>query len=527
MAEYDEAEVTDTVEMDVNFAELSIISDGCICTISEDSKIIKLQGLGKELKGLLQTYKFVAGLKQICHVTPSSYMPVKVRKYIHLFISLILEDDNCDREILLEVFAFSKTKLPHIPTKYRQRFWYYFSPWEEILSKIGYSLKTPYLYQNGEFNESCEFIKKLRGLAYVYSFKLAIGSLNIDVFGTSSEETFLADIGSFPEFSGKVRYTMAVISDGSDSKSGDKMESSLVDIPLLPFDLMCIHGNQADYGVGRGTIGAYLCVEFTHNGTLHGDAEDVSDDVATPTVVDVKSSGIADAVVDCAKSSTEAKSGVEVTGVSSGRGSAIVTAQPQQEVVSSGGSLSTASGGRGGGAGSVPCSVSLLLTNAHVVFGGLYNCFDDDHPPDVRRKLPVFNTFFKYGTYLRAEQHIDYTFIRPKRSCFVSMNHNDITYKGNSYRFPKEPQNVLLAWKSDLRLICGENVLKRGMSTGVTIGMINRFECDKFVFEISNNVDGTPFSAPGDSGSLVYLVQGLQLIPFIIIIKSIPGRVEE
>lgn len=66
-----------------------------------------------------------------------------------------------------------------------------------------------------------------------------------------------------------------------------------------------------------------------------------------------------------------------------------------------------------------------------------------------------------------------------------------------------------------MALIFGENVLKHGMSTGVTIGKIKRFVDDQLVFEIVN-VDKTPFSSPGDSGSLVYLVHGHELIAFAL-----------
>lgn len=111
MAEYANTEVTDDMEIAVNFAKLSV-SDESQYTVSEENKIPKLQGLGKKLKGLLLTYQFAAGLEQICRSKLSSYVPVKVRKYIHLLISLILEDDNPDRPILLEVFNCSTIQLP-------------------------------------------------------------------------------------------------------------------------------------------------------------------------------------------------------------------------------------------------------------------------------------------------------------------------------------------------------------------------------------------------------------------------------
>jgi hypothetical protein len=150
----------------------------------------------------------------------------------------------------------------------------------------------------------------------------------------------------------------------------------------------------------------------------------------------------------------------------------------------------------------------LLLTNAHVVFGGLYNCFEGDRHLINSGTLDKFNQSFLFGTYLRDDEHMDYTFVRPKRSCFVSQNHNMIEFKDKKYALVREKfsEAVIDAWKVGPACFVGGTVLKCGMCTGVTFGKIHGYDYKKVIFEIQN-VDGIPFSAPGDSGSLVYLVE--------------------
>jgi hypothetical protein len=232
MAEHDE-----TYDIQIEFAALSVVDDNAF-TVSKENQIAKLQTLeSKELRSLLLTMRFASELKNMCDgEQKSKYMPVNMRKYILLFISLILKDDNTDRGVLLEVFGCPVARLPYIKKNHRTRFWNYFSPWKDSLLSISYTLKTrtPYLYWNGEFNEECEFIKKLRTLPYVYFFE-AIGSSEIHVFGSSLEETFLTDIASVTvPVTVTVQYTMSPIRDSSNSKSGDKLESSLVESHFFP-----------------------------------------------------------------------------------------------------------------------------------------------------------------------------------------------------------------------------------------------------------------------------------------------------
>lgn len=221
MSEHD-----DTDDIEKEFATLSFVDDNAFA-VSTENVIAKLQTLeSKDLRSLLLIMDFALELENMCSgSSKSKYVPVKMRNYILLFISLII-GDNSDSELLKQVFGCPVAQLPFIKVTYRTRFWNYFSPWKDALLSISYTLKsqTPYLYRNGEFNEECEFIKKLRTLPYVYFFE-AIGSSEIHVLGSSSKETFMTDIASVTVPATVLQYTMSAIRDSSNSKYGDKLES--------------------------------------------------------------------------------------------------------------------------------------------------------------------------------------------------------------------------------------------------------------------------------------------------------------
>jgi hypothetical protein len=182
----------------------------------------------------------------------SKYVISVMRKYFCGFITFILGVDHPDYPALIKMFEKSPSELSYIRTRYRNRLWSHFLEWRDCLIFMSYRKKSKWVYANGQCTQECRDI--LKKFKYLYSFEKAIDSDLVEVVGAASEETFREDLKLYSELATVVTYTQIIASDDCDSRSGDKVESNLVDIPLLPFNLYPVH----DSGVGRGAIGAHL-----------------------------------------------------------------------------------------------------------------------------------------------------------------------------------------------------------------------------------------------------------------------------
>jgi hypothetical protein len=76
-----------------------------------------------------------------------------------------------------------------------------------------------------------------------------------------------------------------------------------------------------------------------------------------------------------------------------------------------------------------------MLTNAHVIFGGLTDAAIAAAAgnADMIHTLNSFNSTFNWGTYLRdtsTSRHMDYALVRLKSSCYSKATGNNLNSNG-------------------------------------------------------------------------------------------------
>jgi hypothetical protein len=183
-----------------------------------------------------------------------SYLPLQTRKYLRLFISTILPDDNPDKEVLCTVLNKRPREMNYIPIFYRNRILFYFNLWKDPLLEISYDQINEYLCNNGELTP--KFYAVMARIPYINEKSKSSDTNYIaNVGGTEAKETFYEDVKNIcPGLESQISYFQQIRSDDCDSRSGDVVSEHSIDVPMLHIALSALEG------IGRGTVGAHLLV---------------------------------------------------------------------------------------------------------------------------------------------------------------------------------------------------------------------------------------------------------------------------
>lgn len=182
----------------------------------------------------------------------NSYLPLQTRKYLRLFTSTILPDDNRDKEVLCTVFNKRPKEVNYIPIVYRNRMLFYFNLWKVPLLEISYDQINDYLCNNGELTP--KFYAVMARIPYINEIPKSSDTNYIaKVGGTEAKETFYEDVRNIcPGLESQISYLQQIRSDDCDSRFGDVVSEHSIDVPMLPIALSALED------IGRGTVGAHL-----------------------------------------------------------------------------------------------------------------------------------------------------------------------------------------------------------------------------------------------------------------------------
>jgi hypothetical protein len=168
-----------------------------------------------------------------------SYLPLQTRKYLRLFTSTLLPDNNPDKVVLCTVFNKRPKELNYIPIFYRNRMLFYFNLWKDPLLEISYDRINDYRYNNGELTP--KFYTVMARIPYINEkSKSSDPNYIANVGGTEAKETFYEDVRKIcPGLESQIsyEYLQQIRSDDCDSRSGDVVSKHSIDVPMLPIAL--------------------------------------------------------------------------------------------------------------------------------------------------------------------------------------------------------------------------------------------------------------------------------------------------
>jgi hypothetical protein len=187
----------------------------------------------KKLQPILLTFLSAYVLESM--LSKRSYLPLQIRKYLLLFTSTILLNENPDQEILSSQFNKRPKELKYIPKVYCDRMLFYFILWKDLILQISYQKINDYLCNNREltpkFYEVISQISYINEIAKSYETKYTA-----KIGGTKPEATFYSDLRNIcPGLESQIIYHQQIRSDDCDLKSGDLVsETHSIDVPMLP-----------------------------------------------------------------------------------------------------------------------------------------------------------------------------------------------------------------------------------------------------------------------------------------------------
>ena len=207
----------------------------------------------EKLQPLLLTIDFAYILESM--LRNRSYLLVKIRKYLLLFTSTILPDDNPDKEVLCAVFKKKPKEVNYIPKCYCDRMLYYFTLWKDLLIQISNLQINEYICNNGELTP--KFYGVMSQIPYINETSKSSDTNYIaNVGGTEQEEKFYSDVRIIcPDLASQISYHQQIRSDDCDSRSRDVVSEHSIDVPMLPIALSALEE------IGRGIVGAHLLLD--------------------------------------------------------------------------------------------------------------------------------------------------------------------------------------------------------------------------------------------------------------------------
>lgn len=169
-------------------------------------------------------------------------------------------------------------------------------------------------------------------------------------------------------------------------------------------------------------------------------------------------------------------------------------------------------------------SMNALLTCAHVPFAWLTELYKAVKSTDYTggKAIDGFNQKFQFAEYVRPlvpecslfNTSLDYALIQIKDQFWHYDVQKDVTElridENEAKQMIKDACRVQDAWES-FDKYKNYTVYKKGIATQVTIGTINRIANDGCI--VIHGKDNKRFSADGDSGSLVFVLEDDVLVP--------------
>jgi hypothetical protein len=147
----------------------------------------------------------------------------------------------------------------------------------------------------------------------------------------------------------------------------------------------------------------------------------------------------------------------------------------------------------------------VVLTNAHVIYGGLYNSTATSQTrSSTPEQVDEFNKCCMYGSYDRGNcPPQDYAIV-PTKYGNIQME-TTLDFDGISHKIAYKSNVITGNWRAFTVQFPQKRVFKRGMANGITSGVTVVPVSGELTLKIQPDC-GKKFAGPADSGSLVYLL---------------------